>query len=185
MASPESLQAKSAAEPSLVPAGIQALIGDLDRFAKEWTGMFDELYARTGRHCGELANTPMVESETPGTPQVDELGEQASKSENDRTAGGTRLSSDCGVQVGEMTATTLTPSVSANSIGTPQASSTDGETVHFDISAASLVRWQHRDNTMLKDAPTAADMVSAGRLFLATTDALPRVRPVRGRSFPR
>jgi hypothetical protein len=182
MASPgQGLQAKSAAESAVVPAGIKALIGDLNRFAKEWMGMFDELYASAGRDGGELANTstrihPIVESETPGTPQVDDLGEQRSNSENDRTASGTRLSSDCGVQVGEMTATPLTPSASASSIGTLQASSTDGETVHFDVSAASLVRWQHRDNTMLKDAPAAAEMVSARHLFLATTDALPRVR---------
>jgi hypothetical protein len=72
--------------------------------------MFDELYASAGRHGGVLANTstrihPIVESENPGTSQVDDLGEQTSNSENDRTAGGTRLSSDCGVQVGEITGT--------------------------------------------------------------------------------
>ena len=181
------LQHKSVA---VVPAGIKDLIGDIDHFAKEWAGMFDELYAGAGRREGELAKTsthihPIVESETPGTPQVDGLGEQISNSEYDRTAGGTRLSPDCG-QVREKRAIPLTPSASAGSISSiPQASSTDGETDHFDVSAASLVRWQHRDNTMLKDAPTSADMVSAGviRTFIfGDTNALPRVRPVRCQS---
>ncbi len=169
MASPgQGLQAKSAAESAVVPAGIKTLMGDLDRFAKEWTGMFDELYASAGSHGGVFANAstrihPIVEPEALGTSQADDVGEQTSNLEGGWTAGGTRLSSDC-EQVGEMTAVPLTPSASAGSIGTIKASSsasTDGETVYFDVSAASLVRWQHRDNTMLKGAPTAADMVSA------------------------
>ncbi|KAI9435452.1 hypothetical protein H4582DRAFT_1969488 [Lactarius indigo] len=118
------------ARSHLVPPGMKALVGDLDRFAKEWTGMFDELHASAGRHGDVLSNAstrihPILESEG--------------------------HSPDCG-QVGEMTAVPLTPSASATSIRTIQASSlarADGETVHFD----------HRDNTILKDAPTVADMV--------------------------
>ena len=173
MASPgQVLQAKSAAESSFVQAGIKALIGELDHFAKEWTGMFDELHAGAGCHGGEVADAsthiqPIVESETPGTLQVDDLGGQTNNSENGRTAGGIILSSDCREQAGEMTAQ-LTPSASlVSSIGSIQASSTDGECDHFDVSAASLVRWQHRDNTMLKDAPTvAADLVSTGHTYI-------------------
>ncbi|KAH9044942.1 hypothetical protein EDB83DRAFT_1563418 [Lactarius deliciosus] len=170
MASPgQGLQAKLAAESAVVvPPGIKALVGDLDRFATEWTGMFDELYASTGRNEGVLSNAstrihPTLESEAPRASQGDDLGEQTSNLESGRMvgAGGTRPSPDCG-KVGKTTAVLLTPSMSAASIGTIHASNlvrADGETVHFDVSAASLVRWQHRDNTMLKDAPAAADMV--------------------------
>ncbi|KAH9054774.1 hypothetical protein EDB87DRAFT_1420204 [Lactarius vividus] len=160
------LQAKSAAVSAVVPPVIKALVGDLDRFATEWTGMFDELYASAGRHESVFSNAsthirPTLESEAPRASQGDDLGEQTSNLESGRTAGETRSSPDCG-KAGKMTGVTLTPSTSAASIGTIQASSlvrADGETVHFDVSATSLVRWQHRDNTMLKDAPAAADMV--------------------------
>ncbi|KAH9003766.1 hypothetical protein EDB86DRAFT_2889742 [Lactarius hatsudake] len=167
MANPrQDLQAKSAAESAVVPLGIKALVGDLDRFATEWTGMFDELYASAGRHEGVFSNAstrihPTLESEDSRASQRDDLGEQTSNLESGRTAGGTRPSPDSG-KVGKLTAVLLTPSTSAASIGTIQASSlvrANGETVHFDVSAASLMRWQHRDNTMLKDAPAAADMV--------------------------
>jgi hypothetical protein len=68
----QDLQAKSAAEPCVAPPGIKALIGDLDRFAKEWTGMFDDLYASAGRHRdvvsdGSMRIHPIVESENPET----------------------------------------------------------------------------------------------------------------------
>ncbi|KAH8987274.1 hypothetical protein EDB92DRAFT_1876143 [Lactarius akahatsu] len=167
MASPgQGLQAESAAELAVVPPGIKALVGDLDRFATEWTGMFDEVYASAGRHEGVFSNASTrihttLESGAPSASQGDDLKEQTNNLESGRTAGGTRPSPDSG-KVGKMTAVPLTPSTSAASIGTVQASSlvrADGETVHFDVSAASLVRWQHRDNTMLKDAPAAADMV--------------------------
>jgi hypothetical protein len=161
----QGVQVKSTAESGAVaPAGMKALIGDLDRFAKEWTGMFDELYATAGRHGDVLANAstrihPIVEAENPRTSQGNDLRDQTSNSES---VGGTGRSSDSGGQVGEITGVPLTPSSSANSMSTIHAaSSTDGETVHFDVSAASLVRWQHRDNTMLKNAPTVVDMVSA------------------------
>lgn len=158
----QGVQAKSTAESRAVaPAGIKVLIGDLDRFAKGWTGMFDELYASTGRHGDVLANAstrmhPIAEAENPRTSKADDLRDQTSNSES---VNGTSRSSGGGGQVGEVTAVPLTPSSSADSMSTTHASSTDGETVHFDVSAASLVRWQHRDNTMLKNAPTVADMV--------------------------
>ncbi|KAH9034100.1 hypothetical protein EDB85DRAFT_1948870 [Lactarius pseudohatsudake] len=190
VASPgQGLQAKSAAESAVVSPGIKALVGDLDRFATEWTGMFDELYASAGRHEGVFSNAstrihPTLESEAASASRGNDLGEQTRNLESGRTAGGTRPSPDSG-KVEKMTAVLLTPSTSAASIGTIQASSlvrADGETVHFDVSAASLVRWQHRDNTMLKDAPAAADMVSARTSILVSTDALLRVRC---RGFPR
>jgi len=151
-------QTKSAAESVDVPAltGVKALMGDLDRFAKEWTGMFDELYSSTPSPYGAvLANArtrihPIAKRETPGTSRTDNLGENISDSESGGAAGGTRRSSVVGE---EMTVVPLTPSVSTGS-------STEGETVHFDVSAESLVRWQHRDNTMLKDAPTTTNTVS-------------------------
>ena len=161
----QGVQAKSTAESgTVVPPGVKALIGDLDRFAKEWTGMFDELYASAGRHGDVFANAStrihlIVESENPRTSQADDLRDQTSNSES---VGGTSRSSDGGGLVGEITAAPLMPSSSADSMSTIHAaSSTDGEMVHFDVPAASLVRWQHRDNTMLKNAPTLADMVSA------------------------
>ena len=126
--------------------------------------MFDELYASAGRHEDAFANAstrihPIVESENPRTSQADYLRDQTSNSES---VGGTGRSSDGGGHVEEITAVPLIPSSSADSMSTIHAaSSTDGEMVHFDVPAASLVRWQHRDNTMLKNAPTLADMVSA------------------------
>ena len=157
----QDLQAKPAAEPAVAPAGIKALMGDLDRFAKGWTGMFDELYASAGSHGDVFADAstrmhPIVESENQRTSQVDDLREET---RNSRETGGTKTSPDYR-HVGEMTAGSLTPSASAGSISTIQASSTNGETVHFDVSAASLARWQHRDNTILKNALTSVDMVS-------------------------
>ncbi|KAF8266704.1 hypothetical protein EI94DRAFT_1732495 [Lactarius quietus] len=148
----QDLQAKSAAESVVAPAGIKALIGDLDSFAKEWTGMFDELYAK---------------SENPGSSQADDPGEQPSNSE--RAKEPPIVGSG---QVGEMT-----PSASAGSVGTI------GETVHFDVSAASLVRWQHRDNTMLKNAPTAIPELPSVSNSDSPTDARQSQKEVR-RSAP-
>ena len=150
-------QAKSADEPCVAPLGIKALIGDLDRFAKEWTGIFDDLYGSAGRHGdvvsdGSTRIHPIVESENPETSQADDLGERSG------LAGGTNPSPDSRL-IGEITAVSrLAPSASASSIDTIQASSTDGD---FDVSAASLVRWQHRDNTMLKNAPTVIETVGS------------------------
>ena len=75
------LQARSAAESSVAPVEIKALTRDLGCFMKKWTDMLDELYASAGRHAGGLANPsscihPIIESENPGTPQVNDLGEQ-------------------------------------------------------------------------------------------------------------
>jgi hypothetical protein len=48
------------------------------------------------------------------------------------------------------------PSGSTASVSTWQSSTlagTNAETVHFDVTPASLTRWQHRDKTLVKDTP--------------------------------
>ncbi|KAH9988636.1 hypothetical protein BJV77DRAFT_732996 [Russula vinacea] len=46
-----------------VPAGIEALIGDIDRFAKDWTEMFDEL--SEGPEDGRLSNWTRLSAYVP------------------------------------------------------------------------------------------------------------------------
>lgn len=127
----------------LVPVGIEALIGDIDRFAKEWTEMFDELSAAVGaedhrpedgasKFRASVRVRPTGQPEGAGPLQI-----------NDRAAG-----------KGTPTRKRLLPvsSGSAASVNTLQASA-NGETVHLDVTPASLARWQHRDKAMARDAP--------------------------------
>jgi hypothetical protein len=58
--------------------------------------------------------------------------------------------------VGKLTPRQLQPgsSRSTASVGTLQSSTLDGttgETVHFDVRPASLMRWQHRDKCLVND----------------------------------
>ena len=98
---------------------------DIDRFAKEWTEMFDELTAGAEdpedrlskleasirlRHTSQ-ADSPATAAAGKGTPRQVQSG----------------------------------PSGSSASVST--------ETVHFDLTPASLTRWQHRDKSLAKDIP--------------------------------
>jgi hypothetical protein len=81
----------SAALPVVGPvtAGIQALIGDIDRFAKEWTEMFDELSARRvgaedpevrlSRFDASIRIRPTGQPENPGPFQADNPAAAAGK----------------------------------------------------------------------------------------------------------
>jgi hypothetical protein len=130
----------------LVPAGIQALIGDIDRFAKEWTEMFDEL-SIAGAEDPE--NTV---SKFGASPRVRLTGqpEDAGSLQADNPVAGK----------GTPTRKHLLPvsSGSAASVNTLQAS-TYGETVHFDVMRARLARWQHRDKAMVREAPAEVKLV--------------------------
>lgn len=122
-----------------VPAGIQALIEDIDRFAKEWTAMFDELSVVAGDHPegGRLSklDAAYVRSRpTTGRP------EDAGHRQADSPAAGK----------GTPKRLPLVSSGSASSVSTLQAS-TVGETAHFDVTSASLARWQHRNKAMAKE----------------------------------
>ncbi|KAH9988652.1 hypothetical protein BJV77DRAFT_727827 [Russula vinacea] len=99
-----------------VPAGIQALIGDIDRFAKDWTEMFDEL--SEGPEDGRLSKLDAFIRIRPTG-----WSEDAGHLQADNTVTGKGLAS------------------------------TNGETVQFDVTLASLARWQQRDKSMVKDAP--------------------------------
>lgn len=122
-----------------VSAGIQSLIGEVDRFAKEWTEMFDELSTGAGDPEDRLSKLdssirihPIGQPENTGPLQAD-----------NPVAG-----------AGKRTPRQLQPGPSGYaSVGTPQPSTlagTNAETVHFD---ASPTRWKHRDKSLAKDTP--------------------------------
>ena len=46
--------------------------------------------------------------------------------------------------------------------------STNGETVQFDVTLASLARWQQRDKSMVKDAPEKEKPVSIYNILSPT-----------------
>ncbi|KAI0295112.1 hypothetical protein B0F90DRAFT_1752780 [Multifurca ochricompacta] len=158
---------------------------DLDRFAKEWTGMFDELYADAddGRveatTDAEMPIHPVPESEVAGlhpTWTRKQTGYQETR--------GAGIGKNESREPDENRAVLSTTSESTVSVNSSQGSSLvsgDGETVNFDVTAASLVRWQHRDNTMLKDAPVETkskadipDMVPASPPSYPPTDTASR-----------
>jgi hypothetical protein len=146
-ASPHSQPVRSAAGAAsvVVPIGIKALMGDLDRFAKEWTGTFnDDLFdGHEDLPSNSNASTRIHPAIKPTTAEV---------SRDEKPATGKRL----------------TPLGSVVSVDTSQVSSLasrDGETVNFDVTAASLSRWQHRDNTMLKGTPVEGKIVSSHPVF--------------------
>jgi hypothetical protein len=134
---------------AVVTAGIKALMEDVDRFAKEWTEMFDEL-SSAGANCSESGHQrldssmrlyPTGQSKDADTCQFDNL-------------------------VARKPAHTHLPDASLASdahVSTLQASSLDGingETVHLDIIPASLARRQRRRNAMIKDSPVEDEPVS-------------------------
>lgn len=45
------------------------------------------------------------------------------------------------------------PYGSTASVSTLHLAGVDAETVHFDVTPASLTRWQHRDKSLVKDTP--------------------------------
>jgi hypothetical protein len=101
---------------SSVPVGIQVLIGDIDRFAKEWTTMFDELSEDREDGLSKLDAFIRIRSSTSRPEDVGSL-------QRDGPAAG------------------------------KGSASTNGETVQFDVTPASLARWQHKDKAMVRDAP--------------------------------
>jgi len=126
-----------------VPAGIQALLGDIDRFAKEWTEMFDELSAGA-----EDPEDRLSESKWDAPIRVCPTGRP-------EDVGPLRVNTP---EVGKGTPKRLLLASSGTvaSVGSLQGSTlagTNAETVHFDVTPASLMRWQHRDKSMVKDAP--------------------------------
>jgi len=151
-----SAAAAAAGEPSAPPlgfsAGIKALMEDVDCFAREWTEIFDEL--STGGANGPEGGSrpskldsftrihPSVQPESAGTCQAD------------------------GPAMEKRTHKLLLPAPSgsaAGSVSTLQASplvSTAGEMIHVDVKPVSLARWQHRENTILKDASVDDKSVS-------------------------
>jgi hypothetical protein len=126
-----------------VSAGIQALIGDIDRFAKEWTEMFDGLSAiaedpedRLSKLDASIRICPTSQPQDTGPLHADNPAAAAGKGTPRRLQPG--------------------PSGSTASVSTLQASTlagTNAETVHFDVTPASLTRWQHRDKSLVKDTP--------------------------------
>ena len=148
----------------LVPAGIQVLIGDIDRFAKEWTEMFDELSVAGAE---DPENTV---SEFGASLRVRLTGqpEDAGPLQADNPA----------VEKGTPTRKRLLPvsSGSTASVNTLKAS-TYGETVHFDVMRARLARWQHRDKAMVREASAEAKLVRKHNLLfqqLSTFDCCAR-----------
>ena len=137
--------AAAAGAPLGFPAGIKALVEDIDCFAKGWTEMFDGLSA--GAHGPEGRPSkldsfarihPTVQPENAGTCQADGPATEKRKHKF------------------------LFPG-SAGSVSTLQASplvSTDGETVHVDLKPVNLARWQHRENATVKGASVDDKSVS-------------------------
>ena len=126
-----------------VSAGIQALIGDIDLFAKEWTEMFDELTAGVedpGDRFSKLDASIRIRS----TGQPDDT--RPLQADNSAAVAGKGAARH--LQLG--------PSGSTTSVSTLQASTlagTNAGTVNFDVTPASLTRWQHRDKSLLNDTP--------------------------------
>lgn len=125
-----------------VTAGIQALVGDIDRFAKEWTEMFDELSAGTEDPDDRLSKlnalTCICQLEDMAPLQVDNpvVAAAAGKGAPRELQQGT---SESPVFVSTLQASTITCA--------------NAETVNFDVTPASLTRWQHRDKSLAKDVP--------------------------------
>ena len=132
-----------------VPVGIQALIGDIDSFAKEWTGMFDELSAAGGA------------GDHPPEDGVSKFGPSVRVRPTGRPEDAGPLQAD-GRAAGKETPTRkrllLASSGSAASVNTLQAGA-NGEAVHLGVTPASLARWQHRDKAMVRDAPEEDKLV--------------------------
>ncbi|KAI0289128.1 hypothetical protein BC826DRAFT_1161698 [Russula brevipes] len=137
--------AAAAAAAVVVPEGINALMGDIDRFAKEWTEMFDDLFASAdGREDGlsklgaPTRIHPAPQSESAGDPLRTE-------------------SPAAGKRAQEF----LLPEAlgTAASVGTSQTSALESSNgVHFNVTPASLARWRHRDNAMVGDAPVGEEL---------------------------
>ncbi|KAH9970266.1 hypothetical protein BJV74DRAFT_262748 [Russula compacta] len=138
---PAHARAVGAGAPVVVPAGIKALMGDIDRFANEWTEMFDDVsVGADGREDG--AAKLDISTRIHPIVQPDEV---ASCEADNPTAG---------KQLHKLLFPG--PSSSAASVSTLQAptlASTNGEMPYIDVTPANLARWQHRDNAMVKNAP--------------------------------
>lgn len=128
-----------------VTAAIQALVGDIDRFAKEWTEMFDELSTGADDPEDRLSKLnvstrirPIGQPEDMALLQVD----------NPVVAAAGVKGTPRQLQQG----TSGSPAF----VNTLQASTlayTNAETVHFDVTPESLTHWQHRDKSLAKDVP--------------------------------
>lgn len=131
----------------VVPAGIKALMKDIDRFAEEWLEMFDDVsVGGDGREDG--AAKLDISTRIHPTVQPDEVA--PCKANNPTTENHTNKFLFPG------------PSSSAASVSTLQAStlaSTNGEMSYIDVTPANLARWQHRDNAMVKNPPVENKLV--------------------------
>jgi hypothetical protein len=126
-----------------VSAGIQTLIEDIDRFSKEWAEMFDELSVgaedpedRLSKLVASIRIRPTGQPGKTGPFQADNPAAAAGKGAPRQLKPG--------------------PSGSTASVNTFQASTlagTNAETVHFDVTPASVTRWQHRDKSLVKETP--------------------------------
>ncbi|KAH9957655.1 hypothetical protein BGW80DRAFT_191300 [Lactifluus volemus] len=73
--------------------------------------------------------------------------------------------------------------VPVNALQTSSLVKGEGEMVDFDVTAASLSRWQHRDNTMLKNAPGEGS-IETGLDEVTSTSAPDSPNTDRAHRFP-
>ena len=131
---------------SVTSAGIQTLIGDIGRFAKEWTEMFDEMSAGVEDpedRLSKLDDASMIRIRPAGQPE-----ETRPLHADNPAAAAAGKGTPRQLQPG--------PSESPASVSTLRASTlagADAETVYFDVTPASLTRWQYRDKSLVKGAP--------------------------------
>ncbi|KAH9958787.1 hypothetical protein BC827DRAFT_551985 [Russula dissimulans] len=126
---------------SNVPPEIRALMGDIDRFAKEWMEMFNDLSTSHDRREDEL---PQLDA---GTARI-----HPTVRPEDTTALHT-TSSAAGKQTQDLLMLASPKPVAVSRLRTSTLTREDGEVIPFDVTAASLARWQHRDKAMVNDTP--------------------------------
>lgn len=130
----------------LVPAGIQVLIEDIDRFAKEWSEMFDKLSADGAEDPKDTVSKLGASVHVRLTGQPEDAGPLQANNSSPRKGTPSRK---------RLLPLSSGPAASINAL----QASTYGETVHLDVMRARLARWQHRDKAMVRDAPAEDKLV--------------------------
>jgi len=145
-------------------------MGDIDRFSKEWTEMFNDLSTGSDRREDE----------------VPRLDASPMRIHPPVRPGGTSALDPAYSAIGKQTQDRLVPaSLEFAAVSRSRAwtlSSADGEMIQFDVTPASLARWQHRDNAMIKDTPAEEKLVRNPPFWmLSNLTLMLETRRTRGR----
>ncbi|KAI0061256.1 hypothetical protein BV25DRAFT_1916941 [Artomyces pyxidatus] len=182
---PGGLKVKAHLTASIVPAGVQSLLGEIDRFTAEWSDMFDGLLARetvATREGGKVTDGEVLQANAAvdigpigGSPRAREQASRGAPSTP-------RLRLP---QLGRVPVPTEEVSVNQQENATAaKEDENELDGLYTWIPDSRPERWTHRDVAVVKDAPALVQIQHADAPTAPSLEAIESDSLVMGRKKP-